>query len=172
MKKKTDGDERLLPKPIQKAIGEEVKRLRGERNQTEFAFDCRLADASNISRVEQGKQPPSLHTLYAIAAATKRKMHHILAVAEGEAPPSTVPAVPDVLAHAWHELSDNARDVVENYIMEVVSLERNIPTYYAGPSKRRLSFEEKFAALPRPIVRPPEPPKKRKKRKGGKAKEG
>lgn len=85
MKAKRDGKKRKLPKELARAIGKEVDRLRGDEIQESFAFRCNT-DGGNISRIKKGTQPPSIHTLYHIAQATKTYMHEILRAAEAGIP--------------------------------------------------------------------------------------
>lgn len=87
MKRKRDGEKRELPENLRVAIGKEVVKLRGDEAQGDFEDRCKMG-GGNLSRIESGRQAPSLHTLYHIGVAAGVKMYQILAPAEGE---STIP---------------------------------------------------------------------------------
>jgi transcriptional regulator with XRE-family HTH domain len=148
MPKKKDPN-RATPDWLLHALGRKIRELR-ERNGLvliPFATDAHM-DFTNLSRIEKGKQRPSLDTLYWIAKALGMKLHELIALAESpdtaEQPLS--PAAKE-FARAWEALPDSARNYVEDRLIEAISMVHSVPTFYEGGGPRRASFEQKLAGL-------------------------
>lgn len=141
-------NERKLSLVLQRELGSEIRRLRGGRRLVDLA-EAAGTDAGNISRIETGQQQPAMGTLEGIAKFLGVPMSELLRAAEGDHRPAKSLSTHAVkLGRVFDDITnDNARSAAEDYVLEVATIARTIPTYYDSASPRRSSFEEKLFRL-------------------------
>ena len=116
-------------------IGKVIRGIRNERESTleQVAFDAGT-DASNLSRIERGKQHPSMEMLKKIAAALGTTAADIYALAAKNAAvaPSLHPALDDdysgeavELRRHYHLLTAKNRRLVTEYVKLLYRLQES-----------------------------------------------
>lgn len=148
MPRKTGG--RAVPLAVKRALGQELKRLRESRGQIlEEVADAAGTDAGNIWRIENGRQSATLEMLFAICGHFRVPLGNVIKAAEGV--PARAPLSPEAVkfAQLWEALPDGGKSQAEDYLIELATIARSIPTYWDGAAgnQRRKTFEEKLAGL-------------------------
>lgn len=116
-------------------IGKVIRGIRKEREVTleQVAFDAGT-DASNLSRIERGKQHPSMEMLKKITAALGTTAADVYAIAAKNAAlaPSVHPALDDdyaveavELRRYFHLLTDQNRRLVSEYVKLLYKLQES-----------------------------------------------